>query len=80
MVFGLSSACYDVVFFLLSSSYCDVRFVLVILQHLICRRLVTMWCFSSYCCDALFCEAIRTSKAYSIDQIYQIMVISVLKN
>ena len=80
VVFGLSSACYDVVFFVLSSSYWDVRFVLVILQHLICRRLVMMWYFSSYCCDALFCEAIRTNKAYSIDQRYQIMVISVLKN
>ena len=50
MTFGLSSACYDVV---LSSSYCDVLFIVGLLRYGAFRRFVTV---------LYLCGVIQTSK------------------
>ena len=59
-------------------SYLDSRVVVVLLRCLVCRRFVTPWCFSSFCCDALFVwmQFTRQSK---FDYI-KFMVVNVLKN
>ena len=65
---------------MLSLSYCNIWFVIILLQSLVCRQLVMTWCFSLSRFDALFAwRVIQTGKAASISRIYQIMVINMLK-
>ena len=67
--------------FLLSPSYCDIWYVVILLQSLVCRRLVMTWCFSSSCFNTLFvCRVIQIGKTTLISRIYHIMIVNKLKN
>ena len=75
---------------MLLSSYCGIRFVVFLLQRLVCHRFIVVFGLSSACYDVVFLfvllqhficvRAIQTSKENSINQEYQIMIVNILKN
>ena len=57
-----------ILFFVLSSSYYGVWFLIVLLQRLVYRQFVTTWCFSSK--DALFvCGRFRQESGFDQSKI-----------